>query len=386
MMVAAAFWLSALALAWTYVGFGLVCLVRAVLFARPVKRRPIRPTVSVVLAARNEEAAIAERIENLMGLDYPVDRLEIIVASDGSTDETVDMARRYGSGRVRVLDLPPDGKARALTRAVEHSSGKILVFTDANTRFRSDALAALVAPFADPDVGGVAGDQRYLPHGSRRDGVGERTYWDVDRVLKTAESAAGNTIAATGAIYAIRRELFEPIADGVTDDFITSTAVIARGKRLVFEPAAVAEEPVASDHRVEFGRKVRIMTRGLRGVALRRGLLDPRVSGFYAVQLLTHKVLRRLMVFPIVVAVTASFRQRRQSRLHAAISAGTVAIATLGIAGLAVPRTLGSHPAFALPAYFLVVNAASLVAAWNLARGRRIVRWEPQRPIADRMP
>lgn len=379
MIARAAFWLATASIAWTYGGFPLVCLVRARLHPRPYQRASITPRVSVVLAARNEARSIGERIDNLLDLDYPADRLEIVVASDGSTDATADIVRRYASRGIRLLDLPRCGKAAALTRAVESSTGEIVVFTDANTRFRPDAVAAIVRPFADETVGGVAGDQRYLPAQARPDGVGERHYWDFDRRLKAAESAAGNVISATGAIYAIRRDLFEPIPDGVTDDFITSTLVVARGRRLVFEPAAVAEEPVAASERAEFGRKVRIMTRGLRGVALRRRLLDPRETGFYAVQLLSHKLLRRLMVVPLLVAAGSSLALARQSRFHAAIAAAALGLTGLGVAGLAAPRSLGSRRVFALPAFFLLVNAASVQAILNLARGRRIARWEPVR-------
>lgn len=383
MIARAAFWGAAALVGWTYVGFPLTVLARARLWPRPHLRRAIGPSVSVVLAARNEERAIGDRIENLLGVDYPADLLEIVVASDGSTDATPSIVERYADRGVRLLDLPWVGKATALTRAVEASSGEIIVFTDANTSFRPDAIQALVASFADPAVGGVAGNQRYLPPRGARDGTGERDYWDFDRRLKMAESAAGNTISATGAIYALRRELFEPIPEGVTDDFTTSTLVVARGRRLVFEPDAIAEEPVARSQRTEFGRKVRIMTRGLRAVALRRALLDPRATGFYAVQLASHKLLRRLMVFPLLVGFVASAVLAPRSRLHAALTACGIALGALGLAGLAAPETLGRRRVFALPAYFLLVNTASLVATWNIARGRRIARWEPQRTPAQ---
>lgn len=375
------FWIAITLLGWTYAGFPIVCLARARLHPRPVRRAPIRPRVSIVLAARNEEGAIHARIENLLALDYPQEDLEIVVASDGSVDSTVAIARQF-SPRVVVLDLPRTGKARALTEAVHESSGEIVVFTDANTSFRSDAVTAIVEPFGDPEVGGVAGDQRYLPaapgpHGP--DGVGERHYWDFDRRLKSAESAAGSVISATGALYAVRRALFEPIPEGVTDDFITSTLVVAKGSRLVFEPRAVADEPVAESERVEFGRKVRIMTRGLRGVVMRRELLDPRRTGFYAVQLLTHKLLRRLMVFPLIAASLSSVLLARRSRFHALAAVGAATIASCGVVGLAGPPSLRPRRVFALPGFFLMVNGASLVAVSNALRGRRIVTWEPQR-------
>ena len=388
-MIRLAYWLALASIAYTYVGFPLLVLVRAALRPRPPQSAPIEPSVSVVLAAHNEAAAIGQRLDNLVGLDYPAGRLETIVASDGSDDATVDIAAGYAERGVRVLALGRIGKADALNAAVDAAHGEILVFTDANTMFEARALRALVAPFADPEVGGVAGDQRYLPASGLPEAAGERSYWDFDRRVKLAESEAGSTVAATGAIYAIRRELFEPVRPGVTDDFITSTAVIARGRRLVFAPDAIAWEPVAASIRLEYGRKVRIMTRGLRGVALRRALLDPRRSGFYAVQLASHKVLRRLMAFPLLVVAVASPLLWSNGLLYQVSTLGAAAVAGLGAVGLARPGSrLGRNRLVALPAFFMLVNVASLQAAWNLVTGRRIDRWVPNRvtPAADGAP
>ena len=384
-MSVAAFWAAAAALAFTYAVMPALVVLRGAVARRPWREEDVTPTVSVVLAARNEEDAIAERLENLAALDYPPDRLEVVVASDGSEDATVELARRHGAGRATVLDLPRVGKAAALNAAVAASAGEVLVFTDANSRFDADAVRAIVRPFADPEVGGVAGDQRYLPRAASTtpaDAVteGEREYWAFDRALKRAESAAGNVISATGALYAVRRDLFAEVPDGVTDDFATSTAVIARGRRLVFCPAAVVREPVAERGEDEFARKVRIMTRGLRGVVLRRELLDPRRTGFYAVQLLWHKALRRLMAVPLVILAAATPRLWRRGRLYRAAALGQAAVYGAGAAGFALRHhPAGRHRALAVPAYFCLVNAAALRAAWNVLTGRRIDRWEPAR-------
>jgi len=383
-MTRIAFWLALATIAYTYVGFPLLVLIRAALRPRPIRAASEatgEPSVSIVLAAHNEAGAIAARLDNLLALDYPADRIETIVASDGSDDSTVEIARRYSGRGVRVLDLGRVGKAEALNTAVATANGEIVVFTDANTTFEPSALRALVRPFADPEVGGTAGDQRYLPASGAIDaGAGERSYWDFDRRVKLAESAAGSTVAATGAIYAIRRELFEPVITGVTDDFITSTAVVAQGRRLVFVPDATAWEPVAGSNRLEYGRKVRIMSRGLRGVAARRALLDPRRTGFYAVQLASHKVLRRLMAVPLLVLAGASVLLAASAPFYLLAALGAAALTGLGAVGLAAPRSrLGRHRLAALAAFFLLVNVASLHALWNLLSGRRIERWEPRR-------
>jgi len=328
-------------------------------------------------------AAIGAKVANLLALDYPADRLQVLIASDGSTDATVAIARAAGGDRVDVLDLPRVGKAAALNAAIERATGDIVVFSDANSMFEPAALRALVRPFADPEVGGVAGDQRYDAEGGRGDGAiahGERGYWDLDRLLKVAESESGSVISATGAIYALRRELVPTIVDGVTDDFYASTAAIVAGRRLVFAADAASWEPVAASGGDEYGRKVRVMTRGLRGVVARRELLDPRRTGFYAVQLLWHKVLRRVMVLPLIAVAVSSPILATRSRLLALATAAQVAFYGLAAAGFALRnRPEGRSKLLSYPAYFCLVNLAALQALLNVARGRQIARWEPRR-------
>jgi GT2 family glycosyltransferase len=380
-MTRALFWLAGALVAYTYAGFPLIVLLRGRLRPRPHRSAPITPAVSIVIAARNEAPVIAGKLEGLVALDYPPERLEIVVASDGSDDGTVAAARACADPRVRVLDLPRVGKARALDAAVAVATGEILVFTDANSMFAPGALRALVAPFADGEVGGVAGDQRYTP-AAREDAVarGERGYWSFDRALKAAESRAANVISATGAIYAVRRSLYRAPPEGVTDDFAISTAVICAGRRLVFAPQAVAYEPVGASAEIELARKVRVMTRGLNAVVARRELLDPRRHGFYAVQLLSHKVLRRLMAVPLVVMAATSARLRRRSALYAGVAAAEGAVAALGATGLLLGgRPIARRRAVALPTYFCLVNLASLRATMNVVRRRPIDRWEPRR-------
>ena len=363
----------------------MIVLVRGFIRPRKYKAEDITPSVTMVLAAHNEAANIGPKLENVLALDYPSERMNVVVASDGSNDGTDEIVRRCEGPRVRLLSLNRCGKAAALNAAAAAARGEILVFSDANSMYVPDALRALVRPFADPLVGGVAGDQRYVAEG-RGDAItsGEQSYWNLDRMLKTAESRAGNVISATGAIYAVRRSLFRPVPDGVTDDFFTSTGVISQGYRLVFAPDAVAFEPVAGTAELEFGRKVRVITRGLRGVLVRRDLLDPRNHGFYAVQLLSHKLLRRMMVFPLAVAGATSPLLWRHGRIYRVATLLQGGLYGFGAAGILLARKpLGRRKPFVLPAFFCFVNLAALHATWNVVRGRRIDRWEPKRKPAS---
>ncbi len=257
--------------------------------------------------------------------------------------------------------------------------GDVLVFSDANSMFEPRALRELAGPFADPGVGGVAGDQCYVE--DLRGSEGECCYWDFDRRLKRWESTAGHVTSATGAIHAVRRELFHPVPSGVTDDFMLSTGVIAQGYRLVFNEAARALEQPGQVAAAEFGRKVRVITRGLRGVLARRHLLNPRRYGFYALQLFSHKVLRRLIVFPLLVLLVLSIRLWPAGWPYCVAAVGQLMFYGLAALAVAMGHTRFQLPKlFSLPFYFCLVNAAALVATVNVVMGRRIELWQPDRP------
>lgn len=369
------FWSSAATIGFTYLCFPLLLWLRSLFSKQSVDAADITPPVSLIIAAYNEADDIGAKLENMLALDYPKERLEILVASDGSDDGTNEIVESFSQrGPIQLLPLPRQGKATALNEAVARSKGDVLVFSDANSMFATDALRALTRPFADRQVGGVAGNQCYLA--DDENGSGEKSYWGFDRRLKQMQSSSGNTISATGAIYAIRRSLFLPVPDGVTDDFVTSTRVIAQGHRLVFAPDAKAYEPVAATDKREYGRKLRVMTRGLQAVWLMRQLLNPMQHGFYAFQLFMHKLLRRLMVFPLLTLFIVSptlWRFGTMYRLATAVQTTFYSLALIGW------LTKSGHKLFTLPYYFCMVNAAALNAVWNLGRGRRIDRWEPQR-------
>lgn len=383
------FWAAVALLAYTYIVFPALLFVRGLLWRKPYRAEDITPSVSLIIAAYNEAASIGAKLENVVALDYPRDCLEVIVASDGSTDRTEAIVSSYADRGVRLLALPRQGKAGVLNAAVAAASGEILVFSDANSAYAPNAIRRLVRPFADPEVGGVAGNQVYLP--ARRGtgteatqtGDGERTYWGFDRLLKQIQSQAGNTISATGAIYGIRRALFPGVPEGVTDDFATSTAVIAQGYRLVFAPDAQAYEPVAKSSGVEFGRKVRVMTRGLRAVLVRRALLNPFRYGFYAVQLFSHKVLRRLMFVPLALLLIANPFLVGEGWFYQLTMLAQIAFYGAALIGALFRDTrLGRLKFVTIPYYICLVYLAAAVATFNILRGHQINRWEPQRQQA----
>lgn len=383
-MRAVGFWGSVGTLAFAYAGYPALTLLRARLNPAPYRTEPVTPPISIVIAAHNEGAVIARKIASLLAADYPPQALQVIVASDGSEDDTVAAARAAGGTGLTVLELPRVGKAQALNAAIEIASGEILVFTDANSLLAPDALRRLVGPFADPSIGGVAGNQVYRA-GAGSAG-GELAYWSLDRRLKAAETLAGNAVSATGALYAIRRHLCQPVPEGVTDDFVTSVRVIAQGYRLVFVEDAIAYEEPATSSGAEFGRKVRVMTRGLRGVILMRELLNPRRHGFYSLQLFTQKVLKRLVVIPHVLILATAPLSWKHGRTYRVVALGEVGVGLAALIGLTFPESrIGRSPLFSLPAYFCMANAASAVAVKNVLSRRRLVKWDTPRAGAPEL-
>ncbi|MGH7453835.1 MAG: glycosyltransferase family 2 protein [bacterium] len=377
-----AFWLAIALIIYAYIGFSLLIIIVARLKNRRVQQKPITPRLSLIIPVWNEERAIAERLENALNLDYPAGALEVIVASDGSDDNTEVIVSKYEARGVRLLSFPRRGKIHALKDAVAGAVGEILVFSDANSMYKRDALRMLVRNFADPEVGGVCGNQIYLK-AKKADATsqGEGMYWSFDKWLKRMESLTGSVVSAHGAIYAIRRSLYQPPASAaVTDDFAISTAVIEQGYRLVFEGEAIAyEEPTASAA-LEFGRKVRIMTRGLRGVLLRRRLLNPFRYGFYALELFSHKVLRRLVPVFLLVLLGASFFLSARNNFYLGATLAQILFYALAALGYSLRRhRLGRLKFFYIPFFYCLANAAALIAVIRIIRGKKVERWQPQR-------
>jgi cellulose synthase/poly-beta-1,6-N-acetylglucosamine synthase-like glycosyltransferase len=376
------FWSSIAFLFYAYGGFALLVGLVGLVQRRGVRKLPITPSVSLIIAAYNEEKVIAERLDNALAMDYPRERLQILVASDGSTDRTDDIVASYASKGVLLLSLPRRGKIRTLNAAVTRATGKILVFTDANIMCRPDTLRALVSNFADASVGGVAGHTTYtLDPDSESSSYGERLYWRYDTWLKKLESQTGSIGSAHGGLYAIRRVLFRPIPDGaVTDDFAISTSVIAQGYRLVFEPEALATEVAVPEAQREFRRRVRLMTRGLRGVFLRRRLLNPRKYGFYSIVLASHKLARRLVPVSLAILGIASLAAWSQGPLYQAAVLAQVFFYGMASIGYLLRRSpLGRLRLLYIPFYYCMANVACSVAWVHALRGRRIEVWQPQR-------
>jgi cellulose synthase/poly-beta-1,6-N-acetylglucosamine synthase-like glycosyltransferase len=368
--------------AYVYAGYPLILWLLGKCHDRKTLMANHAPCVTVIIAVYNEDAVIADKLANTLTLDYPRGRLEVLVASDGSTDDTEEIAARFVPQGVKLLRLPRCGKMRALEYSVSQARGQILVFTDANTWIESHALRRLVAHFADTEIGGVCGCKRI---GRTVKGTvvaqGEGMYWKYDQSLKKWESRTGSTVAADGALYAIRRELFQPSADPAqADDMSISARIPMQGKRLVFEAAAeVWEEPPVSME-TEFWRKVRVTNHALRSLWELRAALNPMRMGFFAVELWSHKLLRYFVPFPLAVAWIANCFLAVRSPFYAVLLALQSAVLVLALAGgILRNRPLGQSPPLHVPFYFCMAHLAALVGAYSALRGKRIVAWKHDR-------
>lgn len=376
------FWVLAILVLYTYVGFPLTLLFLGAVRRKGVQKRPITPKISLIVAAYNEQQSIAQKLNNALDLDYPSDALEIIVASDGSNDRTESIVKGFSQSGVKLLGLERRGKIFALNEAVSQSNGEVLVFSDANSLFDRGALRKLARNFADPDVGGVCGNQIHSKNEEENGASeGERSYWAVDKWLKEIETLTGSIVSADGAIYAIRRELYSvPASASVTDDFAISTAVIEQGYRLVFEREAIAYETTMPSAEHEFARKVRIMNRGLRGVILRRGLLNPLHYGFYSLTLFCHKVLRRLVPFFLLAIFVINIFVLDQGPIY--VTTALVQVTFYGWAGISYllrNTQYGRSRIIYIPFFYCLANLAAAVAVFKLMSGKRIELWQPQR-------
>jgi len=380
------FWSSLGILIYTYFIFPTITVLRGFLMKKPIKQKvgTDLPTVSLLIAAYNEADVIAAKLTNSLASDYPAAKMEVIVASDGSDDGTDQIVADYGGPQIHLLALERQGKNRAITRAAQAARGEILVFTDSDSMLEKDALRQLVTPFEDSQVGGVGGSYHYLRNGTG--GEGERTYWSFDRWLKILQSEAGNITGTTGHIYAIRRNLFVPVPPGVTDDAYISREVIRQQSRLVFAPNAIARGPIA-DPAGEVRRKVRVTTRGLRCVWEQRYLLNPIVYGYYAIQLFSHKVLRRLMVFPILGLLLSSPWLWSQGFFYRWAMIGQLAFHSLAVVGYKKrDASIGRLKFFGFPYHLDMVNLATLAGVTKLLLGVRYDVWTVERANQDDLP
>jgi cellulose synthase/poly-beta-1,6-N-acetylglucosamine synthase-like glycosyltransferase len=376
----AIFWLSAAAFFYTYAGYPLLVLIVSRLRGRDVRRAGLEPNVTVIITAYNEERDLSLKLENTLELDYPPEKMEIIVASDCSTDRTDEIVLSFASRGVRLLRQPERlGKTAAQNAAVLEAKGEIILFSDATTLYQPDVLRVMVPNFADPTVGCVAGRLVYVDPSSSNTGQGARSYWEYETFIKRHESRACSLIGASGCLYGVRRNAYVPMYPEACSDFLIATVMVEQGLRAVFEPEAVCTEETNRRSNRELSMRVRIITQTFTDLWRHRQMMNPLKSGFYAVELFSHKIMRYLVPFFLVAVFVASLALASQNLFYAAALIAQAFFYLAALAGWLLESAGARSRLFALPQYFVLANLASLLAVYKFLRGERYARWEPIR-------
>jgi cellulose synthase/poly-beta-1,6-N-acetylglucosamine synthase-like glycosyltransferase len=369
-VLAVLFWVCAALIVYTHAGYPLLLRGLVALRRRRPPPTPHRweepPRVSLIVPAYDEEEVIAARVANALALEHPRERLQIVVASDGSADATAERAR--GAGADLVLELPPAGKVAALNAAVERASGELLVFSDANSAWAPDALARLVEPLADPSVGYVCGQVRFVDAGG--DNL-EGAYWRYEMAVRGMESALAGITAGNGAIYAVRREAYLPLAPSGSHDLSFPFELAKRGLRSLYVPSARAEEKMVPTMEGEFARKRRMMV-GLWDIVVGEGMLSPRgYSPLFAFELASHRLLRYLSPALHLVVLAANLALLGHGWVYTVTLLAQLALLAAALLG----RWLPLAP-LRVARYYVMTTASIAAGLWDRARHGPPGRWE----------
>jgi poly-beta-1,6-N-acetyl-D-glucosamine synthase len=374
-------WLLAFAgmlVLYVYVGYPvLLGLIGLFVRKRSSQAQTVEPKVSLVIPAYNESKVIREKIENSLRIDYPSDRLEIIVASDGSTDGTNNIAQEYEHRGIKLIGLQPRaGKISVLNRAIPAATGQIIVLCDANVMFLPNALRRLVRHFTDSTVGAVSGDVRIASEDAPF-GESEGLYYKYERFIQLQESALGSTVTVDGGMYAIRKDLFQTLpSDTILDDFIIGMNVALAGSRVIYDPSAIATENATETVQQEFRRKVRIVAGAFRELCRGRPVPSPlQVQLFWSY--FSHKVLRWFVPWMLLVILMGNallIWKHPGSVLPLSLLAAQGLFYGCALVGCTRPNA--RWPAIVgVPFYFCMVNAAAWIGSLRGLIGIEKVTW-----------
>jgi sugar transferase (PEP-CTERM/EpsH1 system associated) len=373
------FYLSWIYIFYVYIGYYALLVVFARMFRKEViKSETFLPKITLIISAYNEEKVIRTKILNSIGLDYPKELLEILVVSDASTDRTDSIVNEF-SGQVRLIrQLNRKGKTSGLNTAVPPAQGEIIVFSDANSIYEKDALKELAQNFADPSVGYVTGESRYRDADSSPAGQTEGLYWKYESRLKILESSIGSMVGADGAIYAIRKELYEPLQTEDINDFVNPLQIIAKRFRGIYEPKAICYEETAGDLKREFKRKRRIVNRSWHGLFRVKQVSNPFRYPLCAVEIISHKLLRWMAPFVLALVFITNAGLSFYGGFYRFAMAVQIVFYSLAVGGYwAKSQKSSAARILTLPFYFCMVNLASALGIIDNIRGRVYSIWEP---------
>ena len=377
--MATLFWGSVFLVAYPYVVYPLLVALIGAFRPRPVAARPIESSITLLIPAYNEARHIAATVQNKLDQNYPQDKLQIIVVSDGSSDGTDEIVKGFADRGVLLLRREGrEGKAAALNAAILHATGEIVVFSDANSLFDVDALTKIAANFADPEVGYVTGALRFSTSRLGVSGIGGGVYLRYENWVRRLETRAGSIIGVNGGVDAIRRALYVVIPNQLITDFVLPLSVIEAGHRVVFDATARAIEAPNEELASEFRMRVRVALRSLQGLEYMRRLLNPVRFPLPAFCLISHKALRYSGFVFMALALISNTLLAASSPFYRYLLAVHVSSYLVGLIGL-----VSSLPDFVrkfavVPGYLVMSNAAFALAAFKFARGDKMATWKPR--------
>jgi cellulose synthase/poly-beta-1,6-N-acetylglucosamine synthase-like glycosyltransferase len=368
------FWFSIFMVFWAYFGYWLMLKVVALLFTRNVKKEDLHSQVSLVITAYNEERRIGEKIENTLALDYPKDKLEIIVVSDASTDGTDEIVRSYSDRGVTLLRINKrHGKHYGQGRGIRVAKSDIVVLTDATTFLDSDGVSKIIRNFADPTVGCVSSEDRMKSPTSS--GSGEGMYVSYEMSLRSLESAVGSLVGVSGSFYAVRKHLCEDWIDNMSADFYLPSVARINGYRTVLEPQALGHYEVLRDPDKEFLRKVRTIVHGLEVLFRFARVLNPYRYGFYSLQMFSHKLCRWLVPLFLVTAVAGNALLWTEGVIYQFALLAQLALYAMAAMAYRI-RHLREVTIFKIPFFFAMFNLSILVAWYKYLTGQEYIVWD----------
>lgn len=368
-------------LIYIYLGYPLIIWLLSRLSSNRIKKSDYTPTVSILISAYNEEACIEQTINNKLEQDYPGDKLEIIIISDESTDNTDRIVQDIADRKQRVKfhrQEPRQGKTAALNTAIEWASGEIIVFSDANSIYEKDAISKLVRNFSDPAVGYVTGKMVYTTGDGSLVGDGCTTYMRYENFIREHETAFNSVVGVDGGIDAVRKELYQPMQPDQLPDFVLPLMVAAGGKRVVYEKDAVLREPSLIDYSQEYRMRVRVSLRALWALYDMRELLNPARFPVFSWQLFSHKVLRYFAWVPLTLLFLVNLFLLDEGAFYVIMFCLQIIAYTLAMVGFVRRDRTGNPFYITLCYYFVLINTAAAMAFYQFINGRKQTIWAPR--------
>ncbi|MFC1658437.1 glycosyltransferase family 2 protein [Candidatus Omnitrophota bacterium] len=376
----ALFWLMFIMVIYTYFGYPLLNLVISLFINNRVNKKEIEPSVTFLITAYNEERHIREKLENTLGLDYPRDKLEIIVASDASSDQTDQIVREFVKSGVKLFRVEGRvGKTEVQNQAVNTARGEIVIFSDATTKYEKSAIRKIVRNYADPAVGAVSGRYKYFDPNHTQIGTGTIAFWDYENFIKIKQTQIKTITGCCGCIYSVRKNLYQPLPQDIISDLVEPLKILEQGYRIVFEPEALAYELTSQDSNEEFRMRVRVISRGMRGLLYMKQLFNPFRYGFVSFQLISHKVLRWILPLFAITLYAANIYLINKNNFYFFTFWLQSVFYILALIGLILDAIGKKSKILSFPLYFCVVNIASLVALIRTIVKKKDIAWQTLR-------